>query len=469
MTSIAPTHPNLVYARIDDRALTLDLYLPTTGPKPCPLILWIHGGAWRVGDKSWCDELLPLVEAGWALASVDYRLSQEAIFPAQIRDVKAAARWLRLHAAEYGLDPERFAAGGSSAGGHLAAMLGVSFYVKRWDLGGEYSECAPAEVSSAVQAVVDWFGPSDFNHMNDEPGDQDHLAPDSPESQLIGGAVPDHPDRVAAASPIRYVYPGFPPFLILHGDQDHLVLPNQSSLLHQALQKWWVPAELGWIGQAGHGFDGERYQQALEKSRTFLTRELVEKPLPKKLLLRLHERHLPSAHPVCRALAEPLRRLRPGARLLESETRQRPQPRALAGSAPDGLQLRSGGGRRPHPRSCRRAALFRGRLGACSRLDQRPRGPLQGLWEIRLLVCDPIHPGRGENRHPQYRGGEPGDAEDGGEHRVSEGVRGGLRGRTSSTPLLLLDCAPIRFLVDNTPCADPGEGGPEPAELWVGA
>ena len=95
--------------------------------------------------------------------------------------------------------------------------------------------------------------------------------------------MPDHPDRVAAASPIRYVYPGFPPFLILHGDQDHLVLPNQSILLHQALQKWWVPAELGWIGQAGHGFEGERYQQALEKSRVFLTRELVEKPLPKKL------------------------------------------------------------------------------------------------------------------------------------------------------------------------------------------
>lgn len=280
MSIISPTHPNLIYARLDDRALTLDLYMPKTGTPPFPLIVWIHGGAWRVGDKSWCGEILPLLRDGYAVASVEYRLSTEAIFPAQIRDVKAAVRWLRMHAAEWGLDADCFAAGGSSAGGHLAALLGVSFYRKDWDREGDYTECAPQEVSSAVQAVMDWYGPTDFLTMNDMPGDQDHFAPDSPESQLIGGPVKDYPDRVAASSPIRYIYPGFPPFLILHGDADRTVLPNQSTAFHDALQKRGCRSELVIIPGAGHGFKGEDFHHAIVKARAFLQHELREKTLP---------------------------------------------------------------------------------------------------------------------------------------------------------------------------------------------
>jgi acetyl esterase/lipase len=268
------TISNLVYARIEERALTLDLYLPEPSSQPIPLVIWIHGGAWRSGDKSWCDEVMPLLAHGYAIASIDYRLSQEALFPAQICDVKAAVRWLRLHAADWNLDPKRFAAAGSSAGGHLAVLLGASFYYRDWDLITAYTEAAPPEISSAVQAVVDWFGPVDFSRMNDTPGSLNHLAPDSPEAQLIGGAVQEYPERASGASPITYVYPGYPPFLLLHGDHDRTVIPEQSILLFEALRKWACPVEFSLIPGEGHGFEGANYQFALSKTSAFLQEKL---------------------------------------------------------------------------------------------------------------------------------------------------------------------------------------------------
>lgn len=277
------TITDLVYARTSgpsgERDLTLDLYFPDNSPGPLPLIVWIHGGAFRMGDKTWCQEILPMLSHGYAIASIDYRLSQEAVFPAQIRDVKAAVRWLRLHAGEWDLDPERFASAGSSAGGHLAALLGGSFYKRVWDQSGAYLECAPEAVSSAVQAVVDWYGPTDFLRMNAEPGDQDHFAPDSPESELLGSPILDIPERVAEANPASYAYPGFPAFLLLHGDHDRLVLPNQSILLRDALAKVGSRASLFLIPGAGHGFNGGDYELALEKTAAFLDRELRQADL----------------------------------------------------------------------------------------------------------------------------------------------------------------------------------------------
>lgn len=266
---------NLVYAQTmpqpgkPARTLALDLYLPTPASTPSPVILWIHGGAWRTGDKGFPPAALPLVKDGYAVASIGYRFSQHALFPAQIRDVKAAVRWLRLHAADYNLDPLRFAAWGPSAGGHLAALLGVSYYMRSWEV-GDYEDCAPPEISSMVQAVVDWFGPTDLLRMDDQPGEFSHNAPDSPESLLIGAPIQAEPEKAAAANPIRYITPACPPFLICHGQEDRTVLPAQSRLLHEALQKSRGITQLDLLSGEGHGFSPPMTAWAVEQARVFL-------------------------------------------------------------------------------------------------------------------------------------------------------------------------------------------------------
>jgi acetyl esterase/lipase len=230
----------------------LDLYLPPGATNPLPLIIWVHGGAWKGGSKDNCPALRYL-QSGYAVASINYRLSQHAIFPAQIEDCKAAIRWLRTHAKEYQLDPNRFAAWGSSAGGHLVALLGTSGDVKSFEVGENLA------FSSRVQAVVDFFGPTDFTQMSKYApanGPFDHDAADSPESLLIGGAIQQNKDKAAKASPLSYVSQDDPPFLIMHGDKDNLVPYQQSELLRDALQKAGVPVTLKIIEGAGHGFGG---------------------------------------------------------------------------------------------------------------------------------------------------------------------------------------------------------------------
>jgi acetyl esterase/lipase len=244
----------------------LDLYLPA-GAGRWPVIIWVHGGAFRAGSKDQCPAV-PYVGEGFAVASVNYRLSQHAIFPAQIEDCKAAVRWLRAHAAQYNLDPDRFGAWGASAGGHLVAMLGVTSGVKEFDRGSNL------EYSSRVQAVCDWFGPTDFTQMNKFKGDMDHDAPDSPESQLIGGPVQQNKDKAARANPITYVTNDDPPFLIMHGSQDPLVPLNQSELLRNALQKVGVPVTFHAVQGAGHGFSGPEIDKLV---RDFFARHLLDR------------------------------------------------------------------------------------------------------------------------------------------------------------------------------------------------
>jgi acetyl esterase/lipase len=230
----------------------LDLFVPAGATNPLPVILWIHGGAWKGGGKEQCPALRYLPR-GYAVASINYRLSQHAIFPAQIEDCKAAVRWLRAHAKEHHLDPQRFAAWGASAGGHLVAMLGTGGDVKEFDKGDSL------EVSSRVQAVVDFFGPTDFTQMSKYSltnAPFDHDAADSPESQLIGGAVQQHKDKAAKANPLTYVSREDPPFLIMHGNRDNLVPYQQSELLREALQKAGVNVTLKIVEGAGHGFGG---------------------------------------------------------------------------------------------------------------------------------------------------------------------------------------------------------------------
>ncbi|MBI5833986.1 MAG: alpha/beta hydrolase [Armatimonadetes bacterium] len=255
-------YPDIEYAKAGDTSLKLDLYTDPTAGSAQPLIIWIHGGAWAAGDKNPPGPALPWLREGWALASVNYRLSQQAVWPAQMHDCKAAVRWLRAHATEHRLDPQRFVAWGSSAGGHLVAVLGLSGDVE--ELEGHLGN--PRQ-SSRVQAVIDWFGPTDFAQMLGQPSAMDHAAADSPESRLLGAQVATVPDRVKSANPITYISDDDPPFLIMHGTKDMTVPFNQSELLHAALtaakhQSTFVPVE-----GAGHGFGGP---QVLTHVRDFL-------------------------------------------------------------------------------------------------------------------------------------------------------------------------------------------------------
>ena len=240
-------HRDLPYVSNGHERQKLDLYLPDA-KGPLPLIIWIHGGAFRMGSK--LDHVpLEYIDFGYAVASVNYRLSQHAIFPAQIQDVKAAVRWLRAHAHAYQLDPQRFCAWGPSAGGHLAAMLGTTGKVAGFDVGEHQG------VSSEVQIVVDHFGPTDFLQMDSQrlPDGMVHDPPDSPESELIGGPIQENRELVARANPITYVSSDAPPFLIIHGDKDPLVPFQQSVLLKDALEAVGVPVTLYRVVGEGHG------------------------------------------------------------------------------------------------------------------------------------------------------------------------------------------------------------------------
>jgi acetyl esterase/lipase len=226
----------------------LDLYLPKqadpSGKRP--LLVWVHGGAWLGGNKN-NPPALRFVEKGYAVASINYRLSQHALFPAQLEDCKAAIRWLRANATSYGYDPSRIGVWGASAGGHLVALLGTTGDVKEFDVGPN------AGVSSRVQAVCDFFGPTDFTKMSSFPSAMKHDAPDAPEAKLIGGPVQENKDKVQRANPITYVTKDDPPFLIVHGDKDPLVPHHQSEILLEALQKAGVQASFYTVAGGGHG------------------------------------------------------------------------------------------------------------------------------------------------------------------------------------------------------------------------
>ena len=256
-------HRDLAYVKNGHARQVLDLFVPANAGRPVPVIIWIHGGGWAAGDKAGCPPMRNgYAQRGYAIASVNYRLSQHARFPAQLQDGKAAIRWLRSNAARFGLDPGRFGVWGSSAGGHLAAMVGVTGDVREFDAEG------PQVVSSAVQCVMNDYGPTDFLQMDAHRltgAALAHNASDSPESRLIGGPIADPVNRalVARANPITYVSRGDPPFLLNHGDQDPLVPHHQSELLFAALQGAGVPVRFNTVRGGGHGlgFGGAELEQ----------------------------------------------------------------------------------------------------------------------------------------------------------------------------------------------------------------
>jgi acetyl esterase/lipase len=233
---------NLPYVANGHQRQRLDILLPEKPTGRLPLVVWIHGGGWEGGSKEDCPGV-PLVAKGYAVAAINYRLSQHALFPAQIEDCKAAIRWLRANAAQYHLDPDHIGVWGSSAGGHLVALLGTTGGVKEFDgQGGNLDQ------SSRVQCVVDFCGPTEMMTMG-------KLAdkPDGVVAKLIGGVVQDNKEKARAASPLTYVSKDSAPFLIFHGDKDDIVPLAQSEVLTRALKKAGVEVELRVLKGSGHG------------------------------------------------------------------------------------------------------------------------------------------------------------------------------------------------------------------------
>jgi acetyl esterase/lipase len=258
---------DIEFANVDGHSLKLDLYLPTV-TKDAPLVVWIHGGGWKAGSKNGCP-VSWLTADGYAVASISYRLTDKAVFPAQIHDCKAAVRWLRANADKYGYSTAKIAVSGSSAGGHLAALVGTSGDVKELEgtVGGNLDQ------SSRVDAVVDFFGATDFvlrsktqPHRANEEGSVVYL--------LLGGGADQKVELAKQASAAFHVTKDDPPFLVFHGDNDKTVLLDQSQRINEVYSKAGLPIALHVLKGSGHGgnefYSGERQ----DIIRTFLGKHL---------------------------------------------------------------------------------------------------------------------------------------------------------------------------------------------------
>jgi len=270
------TERNIPYVEHGHRNQVLDLFLPPhPAGKRLPLMIWIHGGAWMFGSQA-NPPVLYLVNQGFAVASIQYRFSQDALWPAQAHDCKAAIRFLRANAAKYDLDPEHFGVGGDSAGGHLAAFVGTSGDARSME-----GDLGNTNVSSRVQAVVDWFGPTDLTLMGRQGGPQgeiQHYGPDSPESRLLGGPVLEKIALAKTANPLTYINKNDPPFLIMHGDSDQVVPLAQSTILAKALINAGVEVTMKTIPGANHEGPEFRTPESQRLITDFLSRTLKPGP-----------------------------------------------------------------------------------------------------------------------------------------------------------------------------------------------
>jgi len=254
---------DLAYVENGHERQKLDIYLPKErSAEPVPLIVWIHGGGWEGGNKDGCPFAM-FATQGYVVASINYRLSKHALYPAQLEDCQAALKWLRSKAKEFNVDPAKVGVGGASAGGHLAALVGTAG-AKTTDSDGV-----------KVQAVVDIFGPANFLTIWPQSGPDTvikHNELNSPEGRLFGGPIPEKQELAKQASPTTYVCKECPPFLILHGKQDRLVPWKQSQELHEALEKAGATSELILVDDAGH--DGKVAGPNMSKINTFFQKNL---------------------------------------------------------------------------------------------------------------------------------------------------------------------------------------------------
>lgn len=234
---------NVVYGQVGKKKLVMDLLYPATGNGPFPVVVNLHGGAWTQGHKSIGTSWLAapeLLRRGYVFVPIYYRLAPRHRFPAQIEDAKCAVRFLRAHAAEYNLDPNRIVAMGSSAGGHLAALLGTTDAAAGFDTSGGWTN-----ESSRVQAVVDMFGHADLVYAIQHKERLRLLA------SVVFGEQTDEAS-LRRFSPVTHVTPDDPPFLLIHGERDGIVPLHQSQLMQAALEQKHIPAELIVVKRAGH-------------------------------------------------------------------------------------------------------------------------------------------------------------------------------------------------------------------------
>jgi len=234
------------YARVNGQPLLVDIVMPPEKfSEPRPVVIFIHGGAWRAGDRrGGMRYLLPLARAGYTGFSIDYRLTNRARFPAQLHDCKAGVRWVRAHAAEYGAAPDWIGITGTSAGAHLAALVALSGGEPATE--GDVGDCL--DTSSKVQALVDWFGPTDLRYLGEDPdGWQKAIL-----HELLGGLPSEVPELAALASPITHIDAGDPPVLIIHGDADKTVPVELSRVFHEALADADVEVEYIEVERGGH-------------------------------------------------------------------------------------------------------------------------------------------------------------------------------------------------------------------------
>ena len=237
---------NLPYATYDDgQTLPMDLYLPSNVPRTMPVILWLPGGGWAQCNKATAPWFY--AEFGFAIAAINYRVGDQHPAPANVHDCKAAVRWLRAHADEFGLDPQRIGVWGKSAGGHLALLLGLS-----GDLPGLEGTGGNPGVSSRVQAVCSFYGIGDVARVA-RPDVREHFATlYDVTCQYLGGPPEERAELARLLSPTTYVSRDAPPILLFHGDQDAVVPVEESILMHDALQRVGADVEFHVIPGAGH-------------------------------------------------------------------------------------------------------------------------------------------------------------------------------------------------------------------------
>lgn len=267
-------YSNLNYAADGQVYHNMDIYLPKTAKDKYPVVLYIYGSAWYSNNSKGADMNTigaALLDAGFAVAIPNHRSSSDAKFPAQIHDIKAAIRFLRAKAADYRLDTTFIGISGSSSGGHLASLAGTSNGVKQYTVGSATMDIEGnlgnyTSYSSEVHAVCDWFGPIDFSRMENCATYKDA---NSPEARILGFAPASNPDRTALLSPMTYIDPTDPPFLIFHGSQDNVVSPCQSVFFHEALTAAGVESEYLLIQGGQHGPGVNNVQANLGKMVAF--------------------------------------------------------------------------------------------------------------------------------------------------------------------------------------------------------